>query len=43
MKGFKKYQMLNMFFAYNEKTNNYFLVRHYSYGTLSTILINIWN
>lgn len=32
MKGFKKYQMLNMFFAYNEKTNNYFLVRHYSYG-----------
>ena len=33
MKVLKLYKMLNMFLAYNEKTNNYFLVRHYSYGS----------
>ena len=33
MKELKLYKMLNMFLAYNEKTNNYFLVRHYSYGS----------
>jgi hypothetical protein len=33
MKELSLYKMLNMFFAYNEKTNNYYLVRHYSYGS----------
>ena len=29
MKTLKTYKLLNMYFAYNTKTNNYFLVRHY--------------
>ena len=32
MKTLKTYKLLNMYFAYNTKTNNYFLVRHYEYS-----------
>ena len=32
MKTLKTYKLLNMYFAYNTKTNNYFVVRHYEYS-----------
>ena len=33
MKNLKLYKMLDMNLAYNEKTNNYFLIRDYEYGS----------
>ena len=32
MKRLNTYKLLNMYFAYNIKANNYFLVRHYEYS-----------
>lgn len=32
MKRLNTYKLLNMYFAYNTKANNYFLVRYYEYS-----------